>query len=62
VEDSLGDFEPNTMKRLRDGQVKLGAARYEDYAGSQRPMMNQIIVIVSHHTLLNVPERRSEHL
>jgi hypothetical protein len=23
------------MERLRDGQVKLGAARYEDYAGSK---------------------------
>jgi hypothetical protein len=25
VEDSFGDFKSNTMKRLRDGQVKLGA-------------------------------------
>jgi hypothetical protein len=63
VEDSLKDFESNTMERLRDGQVELGASRYEDYAGSQRPMVNQIkIDTVSHHTLLNVFERRSEHL
>jgi hypothetical protein len=27
VEDSLGDFESNTMERLTDGQVKLGAAK-----------------------------------
>jgi hypothetical protein len=51
------------MERLRDGQVKLGAARYEKYAGSQRLMVNQIRTgTVSHHTLLNVLERRSEHL
>jgi hypothetical protein len=25
VEDSFRDDEPNTMERLRDGQVKLGA-------------------------------------
>jgi hypothetical protein len=31
VEDSLGDFQSNTMERLRDGQAKLGAARYEDH-------------------------------
>jgi hypothetical protein len=35
VEDSLGDKESSTMERLKDGQVKLGAARYEHYAGSQ---------------------------
>jgi hypothetical protein len=29
VEDSLGNNESDTMERLRDGQVKLGAARYE---------------------------------
>jgi hypothetical protein len=32
VEDSLGDKESSTIERLRDGQVKLGAARYEQYA------------------------------
>jgi hypothetical protein len=35
VEDSFVDFESNTMERLRDGQFKLGATRYENYAGSQ---------------------------
>jgi hypothetical protein len=34
VEDSLGDKESRSMGRLRDGQVKLGVARYEQYAGS----------------------------
>jgi hypothetical protein len=48
---------------LRDGQVKLGGTRYEQYAGSQRRMLNQIRTgTVSRHTLLNVLERRSEHL
>jgi hypothetical protein len=42
VEDSLGDSESNTMERLKDGQVKLGADIYEDYAGNQRSKMNQI--------------------
>jgi uridine kinase len=27
VEDPLGDFESNTMEKLRDGQVELGAAK-----------------------------------
>jgi hypothetical protein len=36
MEDSLGYNESDTMERLRDGQVKLGEARYELYAGSQR--------------------------
>jgi hypothetical protein len=40
VENSLGDSESDIMERLRDGQVKLGAARYEQYAGSQRQMVN----------------------
>jgi hypothetical protein len=30
------------MERLRDGQVKLGAAKYEQHAGSQRRIVNQI--------------------
>jgi hypothetical protein len=34
VEDSLGDKESSTVERLRDGQVKLGSARYEHHAGS----------------------------
>jgi hypothetical protein len=42
VEDSLGDKESDTMKRLRDGQVKLGTARYEQYVGSQKRIVNQI--------------------
>jgi hypothetical protein len=51
------------MERLRDGQVKLGAARYEQYVGSQRRIENQMRTgTVSRHTLLNVDERRSEHL
>jgi hypothetical protein len=29
VEDSLRDKESSTIERLRDGQVKLGTARYE---------------------------------
>jgi hypothetical protein len=63
VEDSLGDKELSTMERLRDGQVKLGAARYEQYAGSQRRLVNQMKTgSVSRHTLLNVFERRSVHL
>jgi hypothetical protein len=33
MEDSLGDKESSTLERLRDGQVKLGAARFEQYAG-----------------------------
>jgi hypothetical protein len=58
VEDSLGDKESSAMERLRDGQV-----RYEKYAGSQRQIVNQIRTgTVSCHTLLNVLERRSEHL
>jgi hypothetical protein len=62
-EDSLGDKESSTMERLMDGQVKLRAARYEQYVGSQRRLMNQIRTgTVSRHTLLNVLERRSEHL
>jgi hypothetical protein len=63
VEDSLGDKELSTMERLRDVQVKLGAVRYEQYAGSQRQIVNQIRTgTVSRHMLLNVLERRSEHL
>jgi hypothetical protein len=46
-----------------DGQVKLGADIYEDYAGSQRPMVNQKRTgTVSRHTLLNILEERSVHL
>jgi hypothetical protein len=60
VEDSLGDKESSTIERLRDGQAKLGEARYKHYAGSQRRLVNQIRTgTVSHHTLLNVLERRS---
>jgi hypothetical protein len=63
VKDSLGNEESSTMERLRDGQVKLGATRYEQYAGSQRRIVNQIRTgTVSRHTLLNVLERRSEHV
>jgi hypothetical protein len=42
VKDSLGGSESETMERLRDGQVKLGAARCEHYAGSQRRIVNQM--------------------
>jgi hypothetical protein len=63
VENSFGDLESHTMERLRDGQVKLGVDMYEDYASSQRPMVNQKITSSwSHHILLNVVEGRSEHL
>jgi hypothetical protein len=63
VEDSFGNSESHSMERLRDGQVKLGVARHEHYAGSQRRMVNQMRTgTVSHHKLLNGPERRSEHL
>jgi hypothetical protein len=55
--------ESDTMERLRDGQVKLGAARYEDYAGCQRQIVNQMrTTTVSRHMLLNVLERRSGYL
>jgi hypothetical protein len=51
------------MERLKDGQVQLGVARYEQYAGSQRRLVKQIRTgTVSSHMLLNVLERRSEHL
>jgi hypothetical protein len=30
------------MERLKDGQVKLGVARYEQYADSQRRIVNEI--------------------
>jgi hypothetical protein len=63
VENSLGAFETNTIERLRNSQVKLGAAGYEDYAYSQRPMVNQMRTgTMSRHTLLNVLERSSEPL
>jgi hypothetical protein len=42
LEVSLGDKESNTMERLRYGEVKIGAARHEHYAGSQRQMVNQM--------------------
>jgi hypothetical protein len=51
------------MGRLRDGQVNLGATRYEHYGGSQRRIVNQMKTgTVSCHTLLNALERKSEHL
>jgi hypothetical protein len=66
VKDILKNKESSTMVRwsdLRDGQVKLSAARYEHYIGSQRRMVNQMRTsTVSRHTLLNVLERRSENL
>jgi argininosuccinate lyase len=42
VEDLHEDLESNTMKRLRDGQLKLGVARsrQEHCAGNQRRMVN----------------------
>jgi hypothetical protein len=63
VEDALGDIESDTTERLRDGQVRFGAAIYEQYACSQRRMVNQMGTgTVNGHTLLNVLERRSGHL
>jgi hypothetical protein len=51
------------MERSRDGQVRLGAARYENDSGSQRRVVNQIRTgTLSRRTLLNVLERRSVHL
>jgi hypothetical protein len=51
------------MERLMDGQVNLGAARIEDYVGSQKPIVNQMRTgTVSRHTLLNVLGGRSVHL
>jgi hypothetical protein len=41
VEYSVGDKELSTMERLKDGQVKLGAARYKQYAGRKRQIVNQ---------------------
>jgi hypothetical protein len=63
VEDLLEDSESDNMERLRDGRVKLGAAKYDHYAGSQRRTVNQMRTgTMSRHTLLNVLERRSENL
>jgi hypothetical protein len=60
VKYSLGNKESSTMERLRDIHVKFGAARYD---GSQRGIVNQMRTgTVSSHTLLNVLERRLEHL
>jgi hypothetical protein len=43
------------MKRLRNGQAELVAAKYTHYAGSQRRMVNQIRTgTVSRQTFLNV--------
>jgi hypothetical protein len=39
VEDTLGDGDSNTLERLRNSQVKLGAARHKHFAGSQRQMV-----------------------
>jgi hypothetical protein len=63
VDGSLGNGDSSTMEGLRYGQVKLGVARHEHYAGSPRRMVNHIRTgTMSRHTLLNVLERRSEHL
>jgi hypothetical protein len=42
VKEPIGDFDSETMERLKDGQVKLCAASYEHYAGSQRQIVNQM--------------------
>jgi hypothetical protein len=61
VEDSLGDKESRIMEK--GGQVRLDAAKYDQYACSQRRIVNQIRTSAPiRHTLLNVLERRSEHL
>jgi hypothetical protein len=60
---SFGDKESNIMVRLRDGHDKLSATRHGHYAGSQRQMVNQMRTgTASRLTLLNVLEKRSEHL
>jgi hypothetical protein len=59
VEDSHGDGDSSTMVRLSDGQVKPRASRHEHFAGSQTRFLNQMRTgTVSHHTLLNVLEKR----
>jgi hypothetical protein len=46
------------MERLRDGQIKLGAARYEDY-GNQKNIGNQMRTgTVTLHTFIKILERR----
>jgi hypothetical protein len=63
LEDSIKDDESDTIGRLRNSQVKLGAGRYEHYADSQRRMVNQMRTgTVSWLTLINVLEERSEHV
>jgi hypothetical protein len=47
------------MGRLRDGQVKFGAARHEHFSGGQRRMVNHITIGTTH---LNVLDRGSDHL
>jgi hypothetical protein len=43
----------SNKEKLRDGQVKLGAVRHEQFAGSQRQMVNQMRTgTVSRHMLL----------
>jgi ATP-dependent protease HslVU (ClpYQ) peptidase subunit len=51
------------MDKFMDGQVKLGATRYEHYAGSQRRIVNQMKPgTVSRHTLFNLLEKRLEQV
>jgi hypothetical protein len=52
VEHSLGDCDSSTIERLRDGQVKLFAARHEHYA----VLIQMKTGTVSRHTFLNVLE------
>jgi hypothetical protein len=55
VKYSLGDDDSNTIFLLRDGQVKLGVARYKHYAESESWMVNQMNTVnESSHTILNV--------
>jgi hypothetical protein len=57
----MEDF--STMAKLRDGHVKLGMARHEFFACSNRLVVNQMRPgTVNCYTLLNILKRISEHL
>jgi hypothetical protein len=52
-----------TLERLREGHVKLGAASYEHYAGSQRRMVNQIRTgTLSSHTLILTTQKKTSNM
>jgi hypothetical protein len=57
-EDLLGVGDSNIIERLRDGQEKLGIAKYEHSAGTQRQVNQKRTGTVSCHTPFNVLKRR----